>query len=130
MSFNAGNFIKSTAKSVVNRLVDDIVNKAISGLPQNSKLLASSTAEALLKTGSSFKNIEAFSANRTKEVASNSADEFYVLAGKSTSRVAAGSLSKLRRAGQDKDVQGFLQNINPATKINSKKDDLEVLSVI
>ena len=129
MSFNVGRFIKNTGKSVVNRLLDDAVNKAISGLSQNSKLVAGSTAESLFNTGSSFKSVEAFAATRTKEVTTNSADEYYVLAGKATSRVAAGSLSKLRRSG-DTDVQSFLQNVNPSTKINSKKDELTVLSVL
>lgn len=129
MSFSVGSFIKSTTKSVVSRLVDDVVGRVSSGLPQSSQLLAKSTAESLINTGAAYTSIEALSSLKTAESVSRSGGEYYALAGKSTARTAGSDLSKLRRQGGG-DIQTYLQHINPATKINGKKDTLTILSVL
>ena len=129
MSFSAGSFIKDTGKSVIDRLVDNVVKNTTSGLAQSSQLLAKSTAESLIKSGSTYQNAEALSSLKTSEVTSGAADEFFAIAGKSTSRSAAANISKLRRAGEDTDIEGYLQEVNPSTKINKKRDSREILSV-
>lgn len=131
MAFNVGNFVKNTAQSAVDKLVNDVVGKVTSGLPMASQLLASSSAQTLFNIGASYESVQALTSKKTDAIISGAADEFFALAGKEISKAAKINVSKLRRSAME-DINTFLNDINPATKIASKKrkDALEILSVV
>ena len=131
MAFNVGNFVKDTAKSAVNKLVDDAVGKISSGLPMNTKLIADSAAKSLFNIGASYESVQALAAAKTDNIISGGADEFFALAGKAVNRTGGVNLKDLRRLGEES-LNSYLRNINPTTKIASKRkrDELEILSVL
>jgi hypothetical protein len=130
MAFNVGNFVKDTAKSAVGRLVDKVLGNVTPGLPMNAQLTADSTAKALFNIGASYESVEAFASRRTDSIISGAADEFFAIAGKSVDRAAGASIADLRRSSTES-VNNYLQNVNPSTKIKSKRsrDEYEVLAV-
>lgn len=131
MAFNPSNFVKDTTKSAIDRLVDRVLGNVTPGLPMNAQLTADSTAKALFNIGASYESVEAFASRRTDSIVSGAGDEFFALANKTIDRAAGASIADLRRAGTDT-VDNYLQNINPATKVKSKRarDEYEVLAVI
>lgn len=120
MAFNVGNFIKSAAKTVGNKMLDNIVSSVTSQLPMNITSSARSTAESLFNVGASFDSISAFAAKKTDSLVNQKAEVYYGLAGKDPSRVASADLKKLRSRATE-DTNQFLNDINPSTKIASKK---------
>jgi len=131
MGFNVGNFIADKGKSAVDRLVDDAVGKILGGLPMSANKTASSVAESLFNIGTSYESVQALSSQKTDAIISGSSDEFFALAGKVVNRVAGADLTKLRRtAGEN--IHDYINRVNPATKIKSKRDDdgLTIISVI
>lgn len=131
MGFNIGNFVADKSKSATQRLVDDAVGKIVGGLPMSANKIASSSAESLFNIGASYESIQALSSQKTDAIISGGADEFFALAGKVVNRTAGADLSKLRRtAGEN--INDYINRVNPATKIKSKRDDdgLTIISVI
>lgn len=130
MSFNVGNFVKSTSKTPTQKITDDVISRATNGLPTSVQSIASSSANALLNCGTSLSGVAAITSNMTDSVVSGGADEYFAIAGLVKSR-AAGSMSDVRR-GSSEGIMNYLQNINPSTKINSRKgsDSLTILSVV
>jgi hypothetical protein len=127
MAFNVGNFVKSTAKTIVDRIVDNATNTAISGGSRNAQLIAKTTAQSLFNIGASFDSVEAFSTQKTDTILSGSPDEYFALAGKSPSRVAASSLPSLRRT-RNESVQVYIDDVNPETKIANAKSNQKFIS--
>ena len=64
MAFNVGNFVKNTAQSAVDKLVNDVVGKVTSGLPMASQLLASSSAQTLFNIGASYESVQALTSKK------------------------------------------------------------------
>ena len=127
MAFNVGNFIKSNAKTIVNRIVDNATTTAISGGARNAQLIAKTTAQSLFNIGASFDSIEAFATQKTDTILSGSSDEYFALAGKSPSRVASSSLSSLRRTNSES-TQVYMADTNPETKIANAKSNQKFIS--
>ena len=131
MSFNVGNFIKSSSKSAVVRMVDNIVGSIVSGLPMNTTALASSISQSLIQSGSSYQTADTMASLKTDSIISGAADEFFALAGRQTNRLGGSTVSELRRLSSET-LSSHLLNVQPETKINSKlyKDNYEVLSIV
>jgi len=131
MAFNAGKYIKNTAKSSVERMVNNVVSDIVSGLPGSTTLITSSTAQTLFNIGASFDSVSAFASSRTDNIISGAADEFFAIAGRTVNRAAGVDLSNLRSVSRES-LNVYLQQINPTTKIASKRgrDEYEILSVI
>ena len=131
MAFSVDSYVKDTSKSAAAKIVGDVVNKTISGLPMSTKLIASSAAQTLFNVGASYESIQALSAQKTDALISGASNDFFALAGKAASRVAGANVSKLRRTATE-DINQFLSKINPATKINKKKasSSPEIISVL
>jgi hypothetical protein len=124
MAFNVGNFVKSTSKSIVNRIIDNATSTAIAGGSRNAQLIARNTAQSLFNIGASFDSVEAFSTQKTDTILSGASNEYFALAGKSPSRVVAGALNSLRRTGNES-TRVYVNSINPQTKVaNAKRDQV------
>jgi predicted TIM-barrel enzyme len=126
MAFNIGKFVKSAAKTVGNKVLDDIVSSVTSQLPMNISSSARSTAETLFNVGASYDSISAFAAQKADCIVNQKAEVFYGLAGKDPARVASADLKKLRSRAVE-DTNQFLNDVNPSTKIASKKKDASVI---
>jgi hypothetical protein len=131
MAFNASNFTKNTSKSAVEKLVDNVLSKVTSGLPMSAQLTTDSTAKTLFNIGASYESVEAFASRKTDSIISGAADEFFAIAGKAVNRASGAPITQLRRSS-DESVNSYLENVNPTTKITSKRkrDEYEVLSVV
>ena len=128
MAFNVENFIKSTAKTIIGRIIDNATTTAISGGSRNAQLIAKTTAQSLFNIGASFDSVEAYSTQKTDTILSGASDEYFAMAGKSPSRVAANKLSSLRRIGTES-TNIYLNNINPQTKVANAKSKQEFVSL-
>jgi predicted TIM-barrel enzyme len=126
MAFNVGKFVKSAAKTVGNKMLGDLVSSVTSQLPMSTVSSAKSTAETLFNVGASFDSISAFAAKKTDSLVNQKAEVFYGLAGKDPSRVASADLKKLRSRAVE-DVNQFINDINPSTKIAAKKKDASII---
>lgn len=126
MAFNVGNFVKSAAKDVGGKMLDDVISNATSKLPSSLLSSASSTAQSLFNVGASFDSISAFATKKTDAIVNQGSDMFYALAGKDPARVAAADLKKLRRRGLE-NVDTYLSDINPSTKIAAKKKNASMI---
>lgn len=131
MAFNVGNFIKDTAKSSVDKLIDDAIGKVTSNLPSMSGLLAKSSAQSLFNIGSSYESVQALTSQKVDALVSGSADDFFALAGKVVNRTAGANLSQLRRTSPD-NINTLLDKVIPSSKIRQakNKDSLEIIAVI
>jgi len=121
MAFNVGRFVKSSAKSVSNRILQDVITAASSKLPLNTVIASRSTAESLFNVGASYQSISAFATQRTDALVRDNAEEYFALAGKDPARASASDIASLRREGIDRDTARHLNEINPTTKIRMKK---------
>ena len=119
MAFNVGSFVKSTAQSIGQRLINDVVSSVTSGLPMNLSSSAKSTAETLFNVGSSFKSISAFASQKTDSLVNQGSDIYYALAGKDPARASAADIKNLRRSNLD--TSKYLSEVNPSTKIKKKR---------
>ena len=128
VAFNASNFVKSISKTFTSRIVDNATNTAISGGARNAQLIAKNTAQSLFNIGASFDSIEAFSTQKTDTILSNSSDEYFALAGKAPSRLAASQLSTLRRTGNESS-QVYFDEVNPQTKVANAKNSQEFVTL-
>ena len=126
MAFNVGKFVKSAGKSIGNKMLDNLVSSVTSQLPMNITSSAKSTADSLFNVGASFDSISAFAAQKADTLVNQKAEVFYGLAGKDPARVASADLKKLRSKAVE-DVNQYLQDINPSTKIASKKKDASII---
>ena len=126
MAFNVSNFVKTAAKSVQGKLLDTVISAATSKLPISLQSSASSTAQSLFNVGASFDSISAFSSQKTDSIVNQGSDMFYALAGKDPARVAGADLKKLRRRGLE-NVDTYLSDINPSTKIAAKKKNASMI---
>lgn len=126
MAFNIGNFVKSSAKTVAGKLLDNIVQSVTSQLSSSISSNAKSTADSLFNVGASFNSITAFAAKKTDSIVNQKAETFYALAGKDPARVASVDLKRLRTRATE-DVNSILQEVNPSTKIASKKKDQSMI---
>lgn len=123
MAFNVGKFVKSTAKSAANRMLDEVVSAVTSKLPISTSLSAKSTVNSLFNVGASFDSISAFASQKTDSLISGGAEKYFALAGKDPARTAAADIENLRHSGLDKNVSFFLNEVNPSTKIKLKKQE-------
>lgn len=122
MAFNVSNFVKSTSKSISNRILDNATTTAISGASRNAQLIAKTTAQSLFNIGASFDSVEAFSTQKTDSILSGASNEYFAMAGKSPSRIAANKLSSLRRTGSES-ARVYVESINPQTKVANAKSN-------
>ena len=122
MAFNVSNFVKSTSKSISNRILDNATTTAISGASRNAQLIAKTTAQSLFNIGASFDSVEAFSTQKTDSILSGASNEYFAMAGKSPSRIAANKLSSLRRTGSES-AKVYVESINPQTKVANAKSN-------
>lgn len=131
MAFNVSDYVRDTSKSAVQKITDSVTSQVSAGKPASAQGIASSTASTLLSGGSALSSVANITSNKTDAIVSGAASEFFALAGQDLSRAAGGDISQLRQAGNES-IQTYLQNINPSTKIASKKkgDTLTVLSVL
>ncbi len=120
MGFSVGNFIKDSAKSIIDSAVDNIIGNVVSNLAANSRLPAKNVAESMFNIGASYQSISAFAALKTDGIISGASNEFYALSGKDPNRTNGAKLSDLRNTST-MDKVAYLQNINPATKIPDRK---------
>lgn len=127
MAFNVSNFVKSTSKTITNRVVDNATTTAISGAPRNAQLIARTTAQTLFNIGASFDSVEAFSTQKTDTIVSGASDGFFAMAGKSPSRVSASQLSALRRTSADS-TKTYINHINPQTKVANSKSNQDFIT--
>lgn len=127
MAFNVSNFVKSTSKTLAGRVVDNATTTAISGGARNAQLIAKSTAQSLFNIGASFDSVEAFSTQKTDTILSGASNEYFAIAGKSPSRVAASGLPALRRTGTET-TNIYLNDINPQTKVANAKSSQKFMT--
>lgn len=126
MAFNVGDFVKSTAKSVVDNLLGDVISAATSKLPIGTLSSANSTAQSLFNVGASFESVSAFATQKTDSIVNQGADYFYALAGKDPARTSATDLASNRRKNTQS-TNEILQNSNPSTKIKAAKKTASVI---
>ena len=131
MAFNVGNFVKSSAKSAVTKMVDDVVRGVAAGLPSNVTAISGNIAQSLVNTGSTFRTVDAMSSLKTDSIISGAAEEFFALSGNSLDRGSGVNISSIRNVGSES-LNNILKNVNPETKIAGKKssDSLQILAVI
>jgi hypothetical protein len=131
MGFNVGNFIKDSAKSILDSAVDNIIGNVVSNLATNSRLPAKNVAESMFNIGASYQSVSAFAALKTDGIISGAANEFYALSGKDPNRTNQAKLSDLRNTSTT-DKVSYLQKINPPTKIANAKTSLnpQVISLV
>lgn len=131
MAFNVNDYVKDSAKSPVDRIIDTVVRSSSNGKSNNAKSIAESTAKTFFDIASSYESVSAFSASRTDNIISGAADEFYALAGKNSDRTIKVDLNRLRRISSE-DTNSYLNTVNPATKIGAvkKNNTIEILSVL
>jgi hypothetical protein len=123
MGFNVGNFIKDSAKSIIDSAVHNIIGNVVSNLATNSRLPAQNIAESMFNIGASYQSVSAFAAVKTDAIISGAANEYYALSGKDPNRTNQAKLSELRNTSTT-DTLTYLRSINPRSKIaNSKTDD-------
>lgn len=127
MAFNVSNFVKSTSKTITGRIVDNATTTAIAGSSRNAQLIAKTTAQTLFNIGASFDSVEAFSTQKTDTILSGASDEYFAIAGKSPSRVAATGLNALRRTNTES-AQVYVDKINPQTKVANAKGNQEFVT--
>jgi hypothetical protein len=120
MAFNVGNFVKSSAKSIGNKLLDNVVSSVTSQLPQSLVSSARSTADTLFNVGASFDSISAFAAKKTDSLVNQKAEMYYALAGKDPARIAGADLKRLRTRALET-VDEYIEDVNPSTKVAKKK---------
>lgn len=124
MSFNVGSYVKESAKTLQQRMVDDAVDAAFSALPLNTQALAQTAAGAFLGIGASTDSIDTFTREVIDTVISETLGEFRELAG-----AVSGDAANGRNIEQS--VNAFLAVVNPTTKIaKSKNSELEVIVVV
>lgn len=132
MAFNVGKFIKSQAKSAVGRLVGDVVGGVVSGLPKNSQLVATSTAQTLFNIGASYNSVSAFAASKTDGIVSGGDPYYAVAAGKDVAKKTGNqTVATARTAGTD-DINTYVDKLNPQTAIAKKKASrsVEILTAV
>ena len=120
MGFNVGNFIKDSAKSIIDSAVDNIIGNVVSNLASNSRLPAKNVAESMFNIGASYQSISSFAATKTDAIISGAANEYYALSGKDPNRTNQAKLSELRNTSTT-DATNYNQNINPSVKIPKSK---------
>lgn len=127
MAFNVNDYVKSTAKTVANRLINNLTTSASTAGGSNLLSSASNISQALFNVGASFESISSLASQQTDALVSSGASVFYKLAGKDTTKVIGSDISSTRRANLD-DINVYLTQINPSTKIASKrKSDSSVI---
>lgn len=130
MGFNVGKFVKGTAKSIANRVVDDVVTAATSALPTITTTSANSTAQSLFNVGASFESISAFATQRTDAIVSDAAaDVYYALAGRDPSRASAADIEELRRPDTN-NIDLAAAELIPQTVIRSRKENRDGVDII
>lgn len=123
MAFNVGKFVKSAAKSVGSRMLEDVITAASSKLPLNTVVAARSTAASLFNVGASYESISAFSTQKTDALIRDGAETYFAIAGKDPAQASSADVEALRRGGINRDTNYFLNEINPVTKIRMKKKE-------
>jgi hypothetical protein len=131
MAFNVNDFVKSTAKSAVNNILDSALQGIVGAVSGLAKSIPLQAAGQLFNVGASYNSVQALTSAKTDAIISGASDEFFALAGKVPSRTAGASVSTLRRSASE-GIDNYIEKINPTTKIASKKrdDDLTFLSVL
>lgn len=131
MAFNVGNFIKSTAKSAAEKTIDRIVGNVVSGLPMNTRSIASSTASSLFNLGASYDSIQSLASSRTDSIVSRGADEFFAFAGRDVNRSSSADIAKSRMSSKTT-TDAYIKGTNPETKIAGRRnlDEYEVFSIV
>ena len=124
MGFNVGNFIKDSAKSIIDSAVHNIIGNVVSNLATNSRLPAQNIAESMFNIGASYQSVSAFAAVKTDAIISGAANEYYALSGKDPNRTNQAKLSELRNTSTT-DKLSYLNNIYPGTKISDAKTSLQ-----
>lgn len=122
MAFDPESFAKDTLKSPINKLVNSVVSKVTSGLPGNSKAIASSLSEALFNAGASFDSVQAITSLKTDNIVSRGSSDYQALAGKVSAKATSSDIARSRVSSTSKE---YFSSINPKTKIEKKNDTLD-----
>lgn len=125
MGFNVGNFIKDSAKSILDSAVDNIIGNVVSNLATNSRLPAKNVAESMFNIGASYQSVSAFAALKTDGIISGAANEFYALSGKDPNRTNQAKLSDLRNTSIT-DASTYNQKVNPESVIQLAKNNRNI----
>lgn len=121
MAFNVNDYIKSSNKSPVRRVVDTVVSSTTYGSTPGMSGVSQSVSESLLSSGSSYQTISASAASQTDNLDSSASDMFFTLAGKNTSRATKASILS-SRIPTDNDIS----KSTPAGKIGAAKNNNEI----
>lgn len=124
-------FVKDTSKSSIETIIDNVVSNVVTGLPKSAEGITSTTASSLISSGSSLMTTTALAGSRTDNILSAAADEYFALAARAVSRTAGADIATLRRSSGSS-LSTYLEQINPKTKISSKRymDEYEVLAIL
>lgn len=120
MAFDPNVYAKPARKPFAQRAVDPIVASTTSGLPANAQGAAASIAAAAFNNGSAHQNISAQTASQADAITSSASDEFFALAGKSSTRSSRADLSKARLAVFE-DSKKYFRNHTPQGKISQSR---------
>ena len=123
MSFNAGKYVKNSAKSAKDRIVDRTINQVTQGKKGSIGSLVVSLTKSLFNIGNSYDSVKAISAVATDNAVNRGAAEYSALAKKDPSRsAAANDVNKNRLPGSGSGNE-YWTDRNPATKIAMKNND-------
>lgn len=122
MGFNVSSYIKESAKTASQRIVDDVTDASFGILPTNVQALAQNIAGAFLNIGASTDTIDTFTRDIADTVISTALEEFRELAGAVTDVATNRNVSS-------ETTNAFLANVNPTTKLASTSE-LEVIVVV
>lgn len=125
MAFNASDFVKSSAKSASQKIVDSSISSLTRGLPTSTKSIAGAASGSLLAGGSTNQSIGDLTRNVVNTTVTGAAAEFFTQA---SSRISGSVASQRNTVG----VNDYLLDVNPSTKIGSRKakDEYEVFAVL
>lgn len=121
MGFNVGNYVKESAKTAGQQMVGKATSQLMQSLPLSAQALASTAAGSFLNIGASTDTIDTFVRSIVDDVTESAVGEFY--------KLASGNIAGARSKGADVNINTFLSNVNPMTKINKSKE-LDVIVVV
>lgn len=121
MGFNVGKYVKDSAKSAGDRIVDRTVNQVSQGKKGSIGSLIVSLTKSLFSIGNSYDSVKAISAVTTDNIVSRGSAEYSALARRDPARsAAAANVERSRISGGD-DTH-YWKDRNPATKIGMKDE--------
>lgn len=122
---DVGNFIKSTAKSALDRIIGKVVDNVANGVARSGRSAASSTAQSLVNAGASYQSMSSFAASKTDSVISKGDPRFAAKSGKDVAKTASVDITRVRQQGTES-TSMYIDKINPQTAIEAKRREKAV----